>query len=117
GSVALRRQRRDAFQLYRDGGGQGVDAQGGAAGRGVDVGEVPGPDGVVGLEVAGHVGQVHGHVHQVLPARSAGLEHGAHVGEHGVGLGGDVVGNEVPFGVVHVARDGVAGGVARADAG
>ena len=49
----------------------------------VDVGEVLGPDRVVGLEVARHVGEVDGDVDQVLPARAAGFEHGAHVGEHG----------------------------------
>src|SRR3546814_5658558 len=68
------------------------DAERGAAGRAGRVGEVLGPDRVVGLEIACHVREVDGHVDQVFPARAAGPEHRAYIGEHRARLRGDVVG-------------------------
>ena len=82
-----------------------------------DVREVFGPDRVVGLEVARHVGEVDGHVDQVFPARAAGFQHRAHVGEHRARLCVDVVFAHAAVGKVFVADDRVGGRVARADAG
>src|SRR5690606_10034933 len=96
----------DALELDGDRRRQRVDAQGGAARGGVDVGEILRPHRVVAGEVARHVGEVDGDVHQVLPARAAGLEHCAHVREHGGGLGTYVVGDQPALGVMHVAGDG-----------
>src|SRR3546814_3665361 len=72
---------------------------------------------VVGLEIARHVGEVDGHVDQVFPARAAGPEHRAYIGEHRARLRGDVVGDKLAIGIVFVAGHGVAGRIAWADAG
>jgi hypothetical protein len=76
-----------------------------------------GPHRVVGLEVARHVGEVHGDVHQVFPTRAAGFQHGAHVGEHRARLRLDFVLAHAAVGEIVVARDRVGRRVARADAG
>ncbi len=109
------RHDRDAFQLDRDGGGQGGDAEGGAAGLGVA--EVFAVDAVVGRKITLHIGQEHGDIEQILPACAAGFEHGADIGEHLVALGLDVVIDERAAGIVHVARNRVVPRIARADAG
>src|SRR3546814_8980035 len=88
------------------------DAERGAAGRAGRVGEVLGPDRVVGLEIACHVREVDGHVDQVFPARAAGPEHRAYIGEHRARLRGDVVGDKLAIGIVFVAGHGVAGRIA-----
>src|SRR5712692_4412736 len=79
----------DALQLDGDGRGERRDLHRGAAG--LRILEVLGPQPVVGGEVPAQVGQEHGHVDQLLPARAGLLEHCAHVGEHRAALRLDVV--------------------------
>jgi hypothetical protein len=72
---------------------------------------------VVGREVTGHVSEVDGHVDKVVPVRAAGLEHHAHIREDGMALRHDIVGHDEPGGIEHVARNGIAARVPRADPG
>src|SRR5436190_18480125 len=75
-----------ALQLDRDRRRERGDAEGRAAGRARRVREILRPDRVVGLEITRHVGEVDGDVDEVLPARAAGIQHRAHVGEHRMAL-------------------------------
>jgi hypothetical protein len=74
----------NTLKLNRYGCGQGVNSHGCAAG--LIIPEILGIDLVIGLEIALHIYQEGGYIHQLIPAAAAFFEHNAHIIKHRAAL-------------------------------